>query len=800
MNFKILKKDLLKRRSMNFILLLFVVLSAMFISSSINNLSAIASGISYFFEVSDMSDFIFITMQDTYNPTDANTAAIEGFLEENRDIIDESIADECVYLAKTNLLLADSTHPETDLNLFFNELPLGQQKFFDEKNNEITGVEQGCIYIPISLAQSNGIRVDDSLTLTVENGFEKEFRVAGFFKDALLGSDMTGITRLLIHEADLADIRDHAELPYGMLYSVRTTELEQFKNAYNKADITTIFGGDQSFFGMTYLLDLVISAVLLLVSLCLILISAGMLRFMVSFTINEDYKEIGIMKAIGMSDHNIRALFVSKYLILAIAGSMIGFFAGIPFGRKLLESATQHIVVKSSGLQSVLLELAVSACVAGIIILFAYRSTKKIKKMSPMDAIRRGNNGERYHKKSMFFLKKSRLAPTTYLACNDVLCSKKKFAALFFTSIVGMWLLIMPVNTINTLSSEKIGKFFSMQECDFYISDAAAQADCIAQKDKQSLYDYTDKIKKELTDAGIPVKNVTLEVLLSCTISKGELSCKLGGMQGIHTKAENYSYDEGCAPMYDNEVALAYGTAEELDAAVGDTVYITINNEEKPFLVTGLYQSMINLGKGLRFHEDTELDYSTISGIVAESVILEEKTDADTLQSYIDTTQKIYKNATVRTPKEYILAMIGGNIAAQLTNLKFLILILVLVINILVVTLMQRMFLIREQGEIGMLKSIGFSNNAIIRWQTKRIAVVLFLGMLTASLTGTPFSRITAGQVFKMMGAKSIEFVVKPLEVYVLYPCIILLITLFACVLSIQKIRKISVQEMNNIE
>jgi len=49
-----------------------------------------------------------------------------------------------------------------------------------------------------------------------------------------------------------------------------------------------------------------------------------------SFTINEDYKEIGIMKAIGMSDHNIRALFVSKYLILAIAGSMIGFLRESP--------------------------------------------------------------------------------------------------------------------------------------------------------------------------------------------------------------------------------------------------------------------------------------------------------------------------------------------------------------------------------------------------------------------------------------------------------------------------------------
>lgn len=795
MNFKILKKDLMKRKSMNFILLLFVILSAMFISSSINNLIAIASGTSYFFEISELDDFIFLTMRTDFEADDSNEKAAEKFLEENKDIIDDYTADEYVALAKNNLLLNGEESLGFD-NLLIYQLPLGQQKFFGPDNKELTQIEKGTICVPVTFASKYSISIGDELKITAENGFEKSYEVSGFFKDALLGSDLMGTKRLLVHEDDLIELRDNAGLPYGMTYSVRTPQLEEFKASFNQTEFSTLFNGDRNLIQQTYLMDIVICAVLLLVSVCLILISAGMLRFMISFTINEDYKEIGIMKAIGMPDPGIRKLYISKYTLLAVTGGIMGFLFGIPFGKKLLESVTQSIVVKNGNSANILIELLASACVAGVIILFAYRSTKRIKKMSPMDAIRQGNTGERYHKKGMFFLKNSRLAPTTYLAFNDVLCNKKKFAALFFTSLVGLWLLIMP---INTLTSEKISKLFSIQSCDFFIAEDSVTLYFISAGDIEGLRDYMDQIKEDLTSDGIPVERVSLEVMYTYKIRKDDESYKSLAFQGINTKAEEYFYDEGSAPIYDNEIALAYGTAEAIHANIGDTVYITMNNEEIPFLVCGLYQSMNNMGHGIRFHEDAKLDASGLSGGFVPQIFLTEKADPDTLQLYMDKAQKRYKDASIKTTAEYIDYLLGS-ISNELKTLKNMILILVLFINILVVTLMQKMFFIREQSQIGMLKSMGFSNGAIIRWQTKRIALVLFLGMLAAALTGTPFSKLTSGQVFKIMGAKSIEFVVKPLEVYLLYPVAILIIALFACVLSIQKVRKISVQEINNIE
>ena len=51
-----------------------------------------------------------------------------------------------------------------------------------------------------------------------------------------------------------------------------------------------------------------------------------------------------------------------------------------------------------------------------------------------------------------------------------------------------------------------------------------------------------------------------------------------------------------------------------------------------------------------------------------------------------------------------------------------------------------------------------------------------------------------------MMGAEKIEFVINPLEIYVLYPMVLFGVTVLACMAAMGQIRKVSVQEMNNIE
>ena len=51
------------------------------------------------------------------------------------------------------------------------------------------------------------------------------------------------------------------------------------------------------------------SGVMLIVSICLILISIVILRFTIHFTLSEEFREIGVMKAIGIRNQNIQNSF-----------------------------------------------------------------------------------------------------------------------------------------------------------------------------------------------------------------------------------------------------------------------------------------------------------------------------------------------------------------------------------------------------------------------------------------------------------------------------------------------------------
>lgn len=797
MNFRILKKDLKRKKSINLILLVFIFLSTMFIAGSLYNFTVILNGVDNFLTQAGIGDFLIVTMGGNEQEISENDKNIEEFLKNQKDVTSYTI-DNILFLSANQLKKENNKKILLDNTMILNCFDIEQQKFFDKNNQEITQMEDATIYISQRMAAGNHLKIGDKVKICCESGYEVELKVAGELKDALLGSDMMGTQRCVINSRDFQEVLKKGNLPFGRLYSIFCKDLNAFQIEYNNGNFNEIFGADRMLVKTTYILEMVIAAVILLVSICLIAISVLMLKFTIVFTVNEDYKEIGIMKAIGMKDSAIRRLYMIKYFVLAAIGALFGFMASIPFSTTLLLQVTQKIVIKS-GRTGILFQFVTSVLIVGIIVLFGYLSTGKIKKFSPMDAIRSGNNGERFQKKGLFHLKNSHVRPTTFLAYNDVLCEIKKYFILFLTSVIGVWLVIMPVNTINTLKSDGIAAWFGLTDCDFYIRDEEKVAELIGKGTKQEWYHYLEDTKQLFERNGIEVEKVCTEVYFKLRVRKENKSYKSFAIQGLGTSTEQYFYDEGYPPIYENEVAITHVIAEKIDAKLGDTIYITSEEQEKPYLISAIYQSMNNMGEGIRFTAQAELDYNKVSGGFGAQIILQNEKDREKLSDIIEQVKKLMPKAKIETVGEFISGMIG-NISGRLDSLKLLILIVVAAINILVVMLMQKMFLIRERGEMGMLKSIGFSNGAVIRWQTKRMILVQFFGILIGIFTGVFFSEITAGQVFKIMGAKKIEFVINPLEIYVIYPAVLFLVTILACMLTMQKVRNVSIQEMNNME
>ena len=797
MYFKILKKDIKRKKTMNIILLLFIILATAFIASSVNNLIITSNATNKYMEIANVQDFVIVTMSSEQGNS-KNDNNISNYLNQE-SYADSYTRDDLQYLSKSNLLLPNS---EESSNVKSSMIAMcydtKQQYFFDKDNHKIDYMEDGTIYVPLAYLQDNDLKVGDTIKLKTKNNYEKSFKIAGSCKDAFLGSSMMGVNRYLFSKNDFKDIKENSGLPSGSVFSIKANNLKEFKSNFYKHDFQVLFSGDKDLIILSYVMDMVIALVLIMVSVFLILISIVMLRFIIVFSVSEDYQEIGIMKAIGLKTKNIRCIYVTKYLMLSIMGGFVGFGISIPFGKMMLDQISQNMVMQAEK-NGIFIPFIFSILVTLVIISFAYFSTKRIKKMSPMDAIRSGNNGERFKRKGIFRLEKFKLSNTTFLAINDVFCEKRKYITLLIVCIVGVWLVSMPAITINTLRSEKIASWFSTLDCDMFIKNDEAVTECINQHDIKAFYDYVDKLRATLEKNDIEVERTFIEVMFRYRVEHEDKSYLSFAIQGVGTKADEYQYEEGSAPKYENELALAYSTAKAIDAGLGDIVYINMYGEKKEFIVTALYQSLNNMGEGIRFCEKTDVDYSNVGGAFDAQVCIKGNPEGRQLQDMIDKVSDIMEHSTVMTVVEFVDSLIG-DISTRIVSLKFLILLVVIIIIVLVVVLMQKMFLLKERGQISLLKAIGFNNAAIIKWQTKRIAVVLISGMILGLITMLPFSHLTSGEVFKLMGASHIDFVINPIEIYILYPVLITVVTLIICVLTMLSVKHIHSNDMNNIE
>ncbi|MDD3174205.1 MAG: FtsX-like permease family protein [Herbinix sp.] len=789
MYLRILTKDLRRKKTMNIILLIFIILASTFISSSTNNLIVITSAMDNYLKKAELSDFLILTIKD-----EQNDKAITEFMNTNENVQSWS-EDENLYMSCDNITLPSGEDFNMSNTALVNCFNIKHQKFFDSNNKEITQMSDGEIYMPIKIMESNNLKPKDIITITSGN-LSMDFTIKDNCKDAFLGSTMMGAARFIVSESDYKRLREGSDFSFGTTYGVDTTNLKALEKDFNQMGFNFIVSCDYNLISFSYIMDMMIAGLLLVVSICLILISLVILRFTIVFTLNEEFREIGIMKAIGLKGRKIRGLYIVKYLMISGVGSAIGFLLSIPFGNMFLKKVSRNIII-SNGAKGLIINFICATVIVAIVILFCYSCTRQVNKFSPIDAIRNGSNGERFKRKGLLNLNKSRLSAISFMALNDIVSGLKKFSVLILTFTIGIILVIVPIDSINTLRSDKLVTLFGMAESDAYLVNEN-NFKTFRANGRGYIENFLADIEETLVQNGIPA-TASCEMNFKYKISRNDSYFISLAEQGTDITADQYTYTEGQSPKYANEVAITHITADKIGAKIGDTVKIKTDNNDEEFIVTAIYQSMNNLGEGIRFSEKTELDYSGAVGISAIQVRYSDNPSAQVIKKRMDEIKKLYPSYEIYTGGEYISNMMG-DVAGQLEGVKQLIVIVIIMINLLVAVLMEKTFITKEKGEIGMLKSLGFSNFAIIKWQAIRIGIILFISTILGAWLSNPIAQISSGKIFEMMGASRIEFEIKPFEVYVFYPFIIFVMTMAASILTALQIRRISAQETNNIE
>lgn len=784
---RILKKDLKRKKGINLILFIVIAVATIFLASSWNNMLVVSGGTDYFLDKAKIPAEYITLRHQTEGP-----AQLEEWLEKNSDIVKSYSVQQSVILQSSNVKLIQggkTSEYETRNSIYLESVPEDYALVFDEDGNDIS-LNEGEVAVSVSEAGDKNISTGDKLQFTCGD-VTKTLTVKVLVKEALFAGDMCGMIRFVLSEEDYEYLKAGTGVVLADHYFIDTDDTEAFDKAY----------GGESFAGtpaaisrdtieLIYVMDLIVAGMLTAIGICLIAMAVLVLRFTIVFTIEEEYREIGIMKAIGIRDMGIKSIYLVKYLALVIAGSIVGCIISFPVGNAMLKSVSKKMLLADSG-HNWIFNVICAVLVVALVLSLCYLSMRKLNKLSVMDAIRSGQTGERFHKKSKMMLHKRKgMAVPFYLAVNDIVSNTKRYIALLLVFAVGIVLIIVPFNTINTMKSAEMAQEFALD------SKADAYIDRIG-KEEKSVYETTSQLKEGLKNEEEKFRAKGYDV----TLNSGSLffgafqaekeSATLLMMQPVNSEGLHLTYMEGEAPILENEVAVSKKALRELGLNIGDSVDISINGVKNVFIITGTYQDYMQLGKSARMNPAIDLEDTPIFDYWVVQAYFEEDVDIEELK-------KQFPEYTFQTAQEIVNGNVGGVIDV-IDNMRVWLITLMAGINMMITVLMMKMFMMNEKGQIAMLRSVGFRNVTIRAWQAIRIAGILAMSAVVAIPLSKLMDYLVLRPIFGIMGAE-IKIEVIPLEVYVLYPGIMAVVILIAAIVNSASIKKIDIRELSNLE
>ncbi len=795
MYLNILKKDLKRKRAMNIILLVFIILASMFVSSGVSNILTVTTALDRYFEMADVPDY-FALYQNKVSDKDVYKVL------ESASAIDEFRIEEGITITQSNITRKgeplDASNTSQTLTLQSDRV-MGINYFLDD-GSILKSVPKGKIYTAAFTEKNMGLKVGDRIIVEVE-GVSREFTFAGGFKDAVLGSELTGVKRFIINGEDFDEYMSNETIKTmynGKTLYIHTADIDRTKSQIADISDCFTFEGSMDILNQAYIFDMIITGLILIMSLILIIISFVILRFTIAFTLSEEFREIGVMKAIGIRSIKIRGLYLIKYSAISVVGAAVGLVLSYPFGKMLMELSTGSIIIDSSS--NAFVNIGCAVLVAAVILLFCLGCTGRVSKMSPIDAVRNGQTGERFRKKSIMSLGKSRLGTTAFLAANDIVSSPKRYAVIILTFFLCTSLLIILSNATASLKSGKLLKYFGMADCHVVTNVGDEAMKFMTENGHEKVKKYLEDMEQTLAENGMPAKCMT-EYFMYPMIKHGEYESKTALLQGTGTTTDMYEYSEGTPPQNSGEIAITTILAKKLKAAVGDTVTVSYpTGERSEYIITALYQAMVNQGTSVRVHNDCDINYLSAVGSPGTQIKFTDAPDDKEVLRRIEKIKELYpKFSNVKTAGENVSDTTG--VGDAIDAVKKMSAVLTVILAALITVLMERSFIAKEQAEIALMKAIGMRNAKTYGQHTLRFFISAAAAVLIAEFLGMPLTKLCFDPIFGSMGLEmGVEYVQNPVEIYAVFPVIVLAATAASAFFTSLYTNKIKSSDTANIE
>lgn len=666
---------------------------------------------------------------------------------------------------------------------------------FDEKLREFQaapeGLSEGEVYVPAAMKTVYGCDIGSDISVNTKNGEEK-FTVKGFVEDPFLGSMSIGIKQLFISEND-----------FERLYSNDTDEENAAVSLIIPCRIIHIFKADGSALSVTELKKelnrecLIVDKALFTQSressdeittiftetgtkmLCvyvilLIIVVMIAINHSIVTTIETEYVSLGILKAQGFTENKIRLIYIIQYFSALAVGGVLGIAASFPLTKalgKLFQPITGIMVSTNISVGKCLL---VSLSIIFICTVYIIIASRKIGTISPVRAISGGAEEIYFDSPANIPIEKKPLS--LFIALRQITSHPKAYIG---TALIAA-LLIFFMITITILTGGMSAN--SMIEA-FGALNGQAQAK------PNNHFELSDILR---TEASVKEIDENASVIFSSTtymtINETEMCCMVNSRPDIQK-----SVLKGRAPIYNNEIMITENVSEEIGKKVGDIVTVSYGGGSAEYMITGLYQSVQDLGRcfAMSFEgaaqmcditpdimyitlSDDSLADSTVKmlnesyGDILEAEITEQDGYSDSMTGLIDTLMNVLTGVI------YSVSAMFALVAVHMVCSKA---------------------FLRERRDSGIYKALGFTSGRLRICFALRFLILSVIGGALGAVISAMFSDRLLSLLLKNIGISCFDSKINAFTAFV--PVLIICLCFFVfAYFSSGKIRKVEIREL----
>lgn len=786
MNFTIIRKSIIKNKAVNISLLFFIILSSFLMVSSSIIFIQLSGSIDSIFEKSKTPHFMQAHSGDIDRNAISDFAASTDEIKEWQIVEMVNLDGKCISFRKS---MTNETVVLKD-DMVDNGFVVQNEKFdyLLSLEDEVIFPKKGHLEVPLDYMNRYNLSVGDQVQ--IEDGkYCQEFVISGFIRDSQMAASMASSVRFLMNEEDYQILREQKE---GCEYIIEfylydKTKARDIQNKYETDTRNLPQNGQAVTYNLLMLAnsfaDGISAIVIMLVSFILVVIAGLNLRFTILATLEEEIREIGVMKAIGLLNKDVKNIYLVIYRILAVSGCMLGYliawrmkdiFCGAietTFGKYEVKAWEYVIPVLSAGIVYLL------------VLFFCRRTLKRVEKVSVVSALVRGEMQSqksitRGNHDKMRVEKCNLKSVNLLLAFRELVLRFKTWGMLPIVFALAAAVIIIPINLLSTFHSPDFVTYMGSAACDLRID--------LQEKDYM---DRKSEIESELAVNQFVEKFNTFAVCNYEVYSEEgweKIRVECGDFQDFEV-----AYLEGRQPEAENEIALSYLNAERFQANIGSAIRLRIKDMETEYTVCGIYQDITYGGYTSKMRYDYEendvICYITYIGLA----------DGADVNSMSENIKRLFPYTKV-TPMDEFVGQTFGMIAQSLSKAVYVVMIVVLLVVMLITVLFLRLQMAKDRSENAMLRTVGFSSTDLTIQYMIKVFLTGAAGVVVGILIGNMLGERVISVIFRMlnMGLVEIVFLISPVKVFLMCPILILLVILMAGFLATADLKKCKLMQM----